>query len=103
MDAFRFSPELFEVRTDVMAALNDAGFEWLSHFSSVDPIHDLYGVEVCGIIDSDDAIAIAKLLHRMFPTWRRGCLCYKDYGREPGFKASVYRDEPRRPEQWEVA
>jgi hypothetical protein len=46
----------------------------LSHFSSVDPIHDLYGIEVYGIIDKDDAYAIANLLQRMFPTWRRGCI-----------------------------
>jgi hypothetical protein len=103
MDAFRFCPELFEVRTDVMAALNDAGFEWLSHFSSVDPMHDVYGVEVCGIAEEDDAMAIYELLHAMFPAWRQGGLCYKDYGREPGFKASVFRDRPREREQWESA
>jgi hypothetical protein len=103
MDAFRFCPDLFEVRADVMAALNEAGFEWLSHFSSVDPLHDVYGIEVCGIGDEDDAQAIYELLHEMYPTWRQGCLCYKDYGREPGFKASAYRDRPREREQWESA
>jgi hypothetical protein len=103
MDAFRFCPELFELRTDVIAALNDAGYQWLSHFSSVDPLHDVYGIEVCGIADHDDAVAIRALLHKMFPTWRVGGLCYKDYGREPGFKTSVFRDEPREREQWETA
>jgi hypothetical protein len=103
MDAFRFCPELFEVRTDVQAALNDAGFQWLSHYSSVDPIHDLYGIEVCGIHEQDDAVAIQELLVAMFPTWWPGCLCYKDYGREPGFKAKVFRDEPRERESWETA
>ncbi|MGD9636674.1 MAG: hypothetical protein AB7G28_24950 [Pirellulales bacterium] len=85
-----------------MAALNDAGFEWLSHFSSVDPVHDLYGIEVCGILEENDAITIRELPCRMFPEWRSGCLCYKDYGREPGFKARVFRDEPRGREQWEL-
>ena len=47
MDAFRFAPELFEVRNDVMQRLTDEGFDWLSHYSSVDPIHDCYGIEVC--------------------------------------------------------
>jgi hypothetical protein len=103
MDTFRFCPELFEVRTDVLAALNDAGYQWLSHFSSVDPIHDLYGIEVCGIIEQEDAVAILKKLQTMFPTWRVGCLCHKDYGREPGFKARVFRDKPREREQWETA
>ena len=103
MDAFRFCPELFELRTEVQAMLDDAGFQWLSHYSAVDPIHDLYGIEVCGIIEHEDAISILNLLVGMFPTWRVGCLCYKDYGREPGFKAQIYRDRPRDREQWEMA
>lgn len=103
MDAFRFCPELFELRTNVMEALDDAGFQWLSHYSSVDPIHDLYGIEVCGILDEENAIEIQELLHSMFPTWNVGCLCYKDYGREPGFKAKVFRDKPRHRESWETA
>lgn len=103
MDSFRFSPELFEIRTDVLSTLNEAGFDWLSHYSSVDPIHDLYGIEVCGIVEMSDAIAIRELLCGMFPEWRVGCLCYKDYGCEPGFKARVHRDKPRDREQWETA
>ncbi len=102
MDAFRFCPELFEVRTDVLAVLNDEGFEWLSHFSSVDPLHDVYGIEVCGIREEDDAISIQTLLRNLFPKWPFGGLCYKDYGREPGFKAKVHRDEPQEREQWET-
>jgi len=54
-DVFRFAPELFEVRTDVIAELSDRGFDWLSHYSAVDPMHDVYGIEVCGIRDQDDA------------------------------------------------
>ena len=72
MDAFRFSTELFEVRTDVMERLTDEGFNWLSHYSSVDPIHDQYGIEVCGIIRRDDAVEILNILKRMFPKWRAG-------------------------------
>ena len=103
MDAFRFCPELFELRTDVQAALSEAGFDWLSHYSAVDPLHDVFGIEVCGIHEHSDAIAIRALLISLFPTWRVGCLCFKDYGREPGYKASVFRDAPRENEQWETA
>ena len=49
MDTFRFAPELFEYRNDVIAAITEAGFDWLSHYSSVDPLHDVYGIEVCRI------------------------------------------------------
>ena len=71
-DAFRFAPELFETRTDVIAELSDRGFDWLSHYSSVDPIHDCYGIEVCGIHDQDDAVAIQRILIELFPDWRPG-------------------------------
>ena len=72
MDSFRFAPELFEVRNDVMERLSEEGFDWLSHYSSVDPIHDEYGIEVCGIREQDDAVAILDLLTRMFPRWTPG-------------------------------
>lgn len=72
MDPFRFCPELFEFRTNVMERLTEEGFDWLSHYSSVDPIHDQFGIEVCGIVQRDDAIAILNLLIQMFPTWSPG-------------------------------
>ena len=68
----RFAPELFETRTNVIAELTTRGFDWLSHYSSVDPIHDCYGIEVCGIRDADDARAILGILIEMFPDWRPG-------------------------------
>jgi hypothetical protein len=103
MDAFRFSPELFEHRNQVVAALSEAGFDWLSHYSSVDPLHDVYGIEVCGIRDQEDAVAILTLLLQEFPGWMPGCLCYKDYGREPGWKAKVQRDSEPPDECWVAA
>lgn len=55
-----------------MAELSDRGFDWLSHYSAVDPIHDTYGIEVCGIHDQEDAVAIQNLLIELFPRWRPG-------------------------------
>jgi hypothetical protein len=72
MSQFRFCPELFEARNDVLSALADEGLSWLSHFSSVDPLHETYGLEVCGIHDRDDAIAIQRILVDMFPKWCAG-------------------------------
>ncbi len=71
-DSFRFAPGLFETRTDVIEELSYRGFDWLSHYSSVDPIHDCYGIEVCGIHDKDDATDILQILIEMFPDWRPG-------------------------------
>ncbi|MCA9191346.1 MAG: hypothetical protein KDB03_06285 [Planctomycetales bacterium] len=102
-DSFGFSAELFEVRNDVIAHLTDCGFDWLTHYSSVDPAHDVFGIEVCGIRDHDDAEKILEILVGMFPDWHPGCLCYKDYGVEPGFKVRVSRDRDRPYESWETA
>lgn len=86
MDAFRFSPELFDLCGDVTAMLDRAGYQWLSHYSSVGCLHDLYGVEVCGIHEEEDAIVIRELLIEMFPDWIHGCVYHKDYGIEPGWE-----------------
>ena len=72
MDAFRFAPELFECRSDVMTTLSEAGFDWLSHYSAVDPLHDVYRIEVCGIREREDAVAILGVLMEMYPTWKPG-------------------------------
>jgi len=71
-DSFRFSPELFEFRSDAIAKLQDHGYMWLSHYSAVDCLHDVYGLEVCGIREQNDALAIQKILMRMFPAWKPG-------------------------------
>lgn len=71
-DAFRFAPELFEHRAEVIEELEAQGFSWLSHYSSVDCLHDRYGLEVCGIHERDDAQNILKVLVRMFPDWKPG-------------------------------
>ena len=72
MEPLRFAPELFEQRNEVLATLADAGYTWLSHFSSVDVMHDVYGIEVCGIHHRDDARDIQEILIRMFPAWHAG-------------------------------
>lgn len=72
MKSFRFSPELFEERNRVLEELSERGFFWLSHFSSVDPLHDTHGIEVCGIHDRDDAVSIQKILEGLYPDWCAG-------------------------------
>ena len=72
MSRFSFHPELFEHRTRVIEALSAAGIEWLSHYSSVDPLHDTHCIEVCGIHRREDAESVQLLLMRLYPTWSPG-------------------------------
>jgi hypothetical protein len=93
MESFELHPELFSIRNDVLEMLADAGFSWLADFSSVDLLHDVYGVEVCGVRDEDDARTIQKLLRRMFPDWEYSRLYRKGHHtREPGWKVIINRD-----------
>lgn len=103
MDAFRFSPELFEYRTEVMATLQERGFEWLIHYSAVDPLHDVYGLEVCGIPDEGDAAAILNVLMEMYPGWQPREPWYSDSSRDTGWRAQIQRDEEPPDQDWQTA
>ncbi|MBI3272572.1 MAG: hypothetical protein HYZ53_26520 [Planctomycetes bacterium] len=103
MDAFRFFPELFAIRAEAMEVLASAGFEWMTHYSSVDLLHELYGLEVCGIPDQQDALRIRSLLMEHFWRWEFDRLVLKDWGdRDLGWKVVIHRDAERAQGEWET-
>lgn len=93
MDDFRFFPELFEHRQDALSTLDDAGFYWLSDFSSVEVLHETFGIEVTGIPDEGSAREALSVLRSRFAQWRHVSLVHQDGGREPGWKVRLHRDE----------
>ena len=102
MEPFAFHAELFEIRNVVLEMLADHGFRWLSEFGSIDLMHDLYGIEVCGIRDESDAHAIEALLRERFSSWRHVRHYYKDATtREPGWKVKISRDPEDFSDRWE--
>jgi anti-anti-sigma factor len=99
-DPLRFVPELFEQRGRVLAALESADFYWWRDYSTVYPLHDLYGIEVNGIRSREDARQILKLLHAVIPEWKRSKLCVGwRWGADPNFIARIHRDRGR---PWEL-
>ena len=101
MEPLEFHPELFELRNTVLEALAEHGFAWLSDFGSVDLVHDVYGLEVCGIRDETDARRIAELLRALFPAWRYTRRYYKDAStREPGWKVIISREPEDFGDRW---
>lgn len=66
MSDFAFHPELFEHRTLALDALARHDYNWFEHFSSVDLLHDLFGLEVCGIAEKRDAEVIFSILEELF-------------------------------------
>jgi hypothetical protein len=102
VERFAFHPELFELRNAVLEMLADEGFAWLSDFSSIDLLHDVYGVEVCGIREEADARAIGGLLRKMFPSWPFSRMYLKDgKTREPGWKVIISRDPEDLGDRWQ--
>ncbi len=101
MKSFEFHGELFEFRSAVLEALSDNGFAWLSDFGSVDPQHDLYGLEVTTIREETTAAAIQRLLRRMFPEWHYGRTFYEDDNLgELGWKVIISREPETYNDDW---
>ena len=92
MRPFRFEPELFAHRTRLLESLDEAGFDWFSHFSSIDLMHECFGLEVCGIVSSNDAKSIQSIARKAFPSWRYSNIGYSDSTRELGWKVTIHRD-----------
>src|SRR5688500_3840045 len=76
--SFSFYPELFDQRSDATDILADAGIEWLASYTSIDLLHEEYGLEVCGIQQQSDLDLIAETLSDAFPHWHHCRVCYKE-------------------------
>jgi hypothetical protein len=93
---FAFHPELFEHRTLALEALAARDLHWFEHFSSVDLLHDLFGLEVCGIIEERNAELALRVLQETFPEWPYSDVYYRRYGRERGWKALIHKHRDKR-------
>ncbi len=97
MSSFAFHPELLEHRSKALDVLADHEFQWLDNFSCVDLVHDLFGLEVCGIRERDDAVAILRLLERQFPEWPYTNVYYYPYERDRGWKVIIHKLQDESP------
>src|SRR5579872_6389933 len=82
---FEFYPELFEHRNRASELLEAAGYTWFSDYSSIDLLHEEYGLEICGVQNEQDVKLIAEALKQGFPHWHHHKICLHDYGRDPGW------------------
>ena len=93
---FAFHPELFEHRTLAFERLATHQFNWFEHFSSIDLLHDIFGLEVCGIAREADAEIILCILEETFPDWPHSGVRYHPYERDRGWKAVIHKRKQRR-------
>jgi hypothetical protein len=98
---FQFHGELFEWKRKASEILDAAGFVWLSDYTSIDLLHEEYGLVICGIQDGSKVDPIAELMRRGVPHWHYSYVCRKG-DREPGWQFALHMF-PRRCEGGECA
>ncbi len=96
MSGFAFHPELFEHRTLALEGLAQHDYIWLEHFTSVDLLHDVFGLEVCGIPKEEDAEVIMAILQEIFPEWPYSDVYYHRYDRDRGWKVVIFKNRKRK-------
>jgi len=101
-DSTSYFPELLNLRENVASELSLAGYDILSDYSSIDVMHDVHGFEVCGIVDSDIALHITRLLLSRFPGWNAGWIHPPDRTETQEWVARIQRDYDLVPEYWET-
>ena len=103
MPPFEFHPELFALRDEARGVLQSVELEWLSDYTAIDVVHDLYGLEVCGIRDEADVPRARRALMKHLQ-WPFSHAYLKDYGRDPGWKLVVHRNPRRKTgDEWQTA
>jgi hypothetical protein len=85
----QFHPELFEYRGRALELLEEAGLSWFSDYSSIDLVHEEYGLEVAGIQREADMRRILSALQRGFPHWHHTRISLDEHCREPGWVVAI--------------
>jgi hypothetical protein len=85
----QFHPELFEHRGVASELLEEAGYSWFSDYSSIDLVHEEFGLEIGGIRNATDVKPILAALQRGFPHWHHSHVAHYDRGREPGWTVVI--------------
>lgn len=101
-DPAAYYPELLELCQDLTSELTAAGHEALSDYCSVETLHDVHGIEVCGIRSPEVALDIVRVLLRRFRGWNARWFGPEEGSAEQGWVARVQRDRDTVPEYWDI-
>lgn len=88
-EEFEFYPALFADRARAAELLEEAGYTWFADYSSIDLMHEDYGLEICGLRTEGDVKRVAETLRRGFPHWHHQNVSMQDHGRDPGWAISL--------------
>jgi murein DD-endopeptidase MepM/ murein hydrolase activator NlpD len=101
-NTFAFFLGLLQLSTLLVAELSTAGYERAIDYYSIDAMHDVHGLEVCGIHDPHTALNIIRFLLRRFPGWNAGWLHAPDSASTQEWVARIQRDRDIEMEYWET-
>ncbi len=87
--AFVFHPELFERRSELSCRLAAADLLWFRDYSSVDLLHEEYGLEVCGIRDASESRRVLAIMRELFPDWPYHCRYLDEENLDPGWRVGL--------------
>lgn len=90
-----FHPELFECRGEASELLEEAGFNWFGDYSSIELLHEDYGLEISGIKDRSDAQRMLTIMRHGFPHWHHTRMSFHDRGRDAGWTLSICMFPPQ--------
>ena len=94
LEGFAWHPELFEHRARLLQALAAAGLVFGQDFSSVDLLHDEFGLEVCGIAFEKTALFIVnRVMPAAVPDLSVRFHFIRDRRQEHGWTAVAVRDD----------
>jgi murein DD-endopeptidase MepM/ murein hydrolase activator NlpD len=101
-NAFAFSTELLELAAEVEDELALAGYDKGSGYVSINALHDIHGLEVCGIASADETLEITRFLLRRFRGWNAGWINAPVGSSSQGWVARIRRDRDADAECWQV-
>jgi hypothetical protein len=90
MSAYLLPAALSECRNLAFEELARCQFDWQENFRSIDLLAEVFGLEVCGISDEDEAEAILAVLEDIFPDWQHGGVYQRTPGREGNWTAALH-------------
>ena len=97
-----FFPELLQLAETVAEDLAQAGYDRIADYSSIDAMHDVHGIEVCGIRSAEDTVEVTRILLRRISEWNAGWIHQPSRSSLDGWVARIQRDLDPEPELWDV-
>ena len=73
-----------------MTAIECTGDPQAAHGKVKDALTGAHSPDVCGIKEEENVKPIATAMQTGFPHWHHYGFCFRDFGRDPGWKFAIH-------------